>query len=263
MKQLKYLLGALAILSGFAGKPVISADSETQAQEAFVEGTKLYNQEKYEEAAAKFVEADRLYPNWKLQFNIGQSYAAARKYGLAVEAFEKYLALGGDEIPEERERVVIDEINNLHMKTGLLEVRGTDGTVLMIDGVRRGILPLPGKIRVSAGIIHQIAGVRDGVTIFEREIRLGVGEQAEIQIGNDAEDAPSQVAKPVIGSSEEPSSSANEDASNSPVLEKPSRTLKNAGIVSLAMGGAALVVGGITGGVAMKKNDELKSDCGD
>ena len=55
--------------------------------------------ERFLEAVRAFRSANEINPSWKIEFNIGQCEAALKRYGLAMEAFEKYLALGGDEVP--------------------------------------------------------------------------------------------------------------------------------------------------------------------
>ena len=77
-------------------------EDERKAREAFQRGAEFYGQAQYAKAAEAFREAYRLRPSWRLFFNIGQCSAAAKEYGLALEAFESYLSEGGDEVPVEK-----------------------------------------------------------------------------------------------------------------------------------------------------------------
>jgi tetratricopeptide (TPR) repeat protein len=77
-------------------------DQPDEAMAFFKKGIDLFNAEKYEDAASAFRRAYELKPNWKLNYNIGQSEAAAKRLGLALQAFEAYLSQGGDDISTER-----------------------------------------------------------------------------------------------------------------------------------------------------------------
>ena len=67
-----------------------------------------------------------------------------------MKTFEKYVASGGDEIPADREREVLDEITRLRKLVGSLDIVAPAGSVVLIDGIKRGILPVPGLIKVTA-----------------------------------------------------------------------------------------------------------------
>ena len=55
----------------------------------------LYGDKKFKEAADAFRLANHLRRSWKLLYNIGQCEAAAKRYGMALDAFERYVAEGG------------------------------------------------------------------------------------------------------------------------------------------------------------------------
>ena len=63
----------LVLNNGSAAKAAEGLD----AQVAFREGVKLFRSDRYKEAATSFRKAYELKSNWKIQYNIGQSEAAA------------------------------------------------------------------------------------------------------------------------------------------------------------------------------------------
>ena len=73
-----------------------TADDKKKAKTAFDRGRASFEQQQYKDAADAFREAYDLMPSWKLLYNIGQAEAAGSRYGLALDSFERYLAVGGD-----------------------------------------------------------------------------------------------------------------------------------------------------------------------
>ena len=59
-------------------------------------------------------------------------------YGLALEAFERYLAKGGDEIQGERQKEVLEEVDRLRRMVGSMEVTAPRSCIVLIDDVERG-----------------------------------------------------------------------------------------------------------------------------
>ena len=70
---------------------------------AFAEAKRYFMDGQFGKAAMKFREANVLKPSWKLFYNIGQCETAAKHYGLALEAFEQYLARGGDGVARQND----------------------------------------------------------------------------------------------------------------------------------------------------------------
>ena len=93
-------------------------DSSELAKTAYTEAKELFEKKKYAEAANKFRLANELRPNWKILYNIGQSEAAARRYGLALESFERFIVLGGDDIAEDRREQILKEIDQFKKIVG-------------------------------------------------------------------------------------------------------------------------------------------------
>jgi tetratricopeptide (TPR) repeat protein len=85
----------LLLTSFWCGSVV--ADEET-ARSEFRRGQALFDTGDPAAAAVAFRAAHSASPNWRLYYNIGQSESAARDFGAALEAFQLYFALGGDEV---------------------------------------------------------------------------------------------------------------------------------------------------------------------
>ena len=227
----KAALSLVFVLACFA-LPLRATEND-DAKASFEEATQLYNQEKFPEAADAFRRAYELKPTWKLLYNIGQSETAARRYGLALEAFEKYLAESGDEVTEERQKEVREEVKRLREMVGALDVDVPPDSIVVVNGVERGKAPLPGYIMVAAGVDLHVMVDLDGASIIDRTVRVSGGQV----MGVAREDLPPGSAEPA----------------GSP--------LKTIGWIAVGVGAAVLAGGAVTGGMSLSKNKELEKAC--
>ncbi len=207
-------------------------------------GVELFKQSRYEEAAVAFRKAHQLRPTWKLLFNIGQCEAAAKRYGLALEAFEKYLVEGGDDVPDERREYVATELRRIRPLVGVLEVEADYGIEVLVDGTVRAVTPLEGPLRVAAGT-RQVVLRRGGEIVLEKKVQLAGGMTTRIEPpreeGGEAEE-------------QEPLQPEADD-------EKAASPLTTVGWIGVGVGAAVAISGAITGGMAMGKSNELADKC--
>ncbi len=230
-----------------------NTDNEAAALEAFKEAKALYADSKFSEAANKFREANKLRPAWKLYFNIGQSEAAAKRSGLAVEAFEMYLSMGGDDVPVDRQELVVAEIKRLRPIVGFVSVTADPGATVIIDGNDRGTTPLPGPLMVAAGTEHDVRIERDGEALLERKVKVAGQQTISMEVEDEAkgDDEPLPEGPEVTAPDPEPE----------PIPQPKKSTRRSLGIAGLGVGAALLVSGAVTGGVALAQFSDLKDKC--
>lgn len=254
-----------ALALGFAVLSVsgaaIGQEADTdRAKAAFQKGKQAYQDGNYEEAAAAFREAYEIKPTWKVLYNIAQCEALAKRHGLAFEAFQKYLSQGGDDISTERRDEVLAEIDRLQRMVGSVEVTAPAGASVSIDDRPRGKTPLPGRLKLAAGVKHTVRIELGGEVLLERTVLVSSGETIEVEAAEpEVSDAPDP-------SGEESDVSDLPDESDGSDLSSDgsdSSSIHNWGWVTLGLGGALLVGGGITGGMALSLDDELSEPCGD
>jgi len=181
---------SIILMTVFFGVPVradeessSSAGSENDpARKKYREGVDLFEQGRHREAADAFREAHRLRPSWKILFNIGQSEAAAGRFGLALEAFEKYLAQGKDEIPVERKDFVLKEVERLRLMVGQVEVKAPDGCEVTIDDAKRGSAPFTVPLLVATGVEHEIVVKKQGYELHRQKFSVFGGQTAVISV---------------------------------------------------------------------------------
>ncbi|HUT78854.1 MAG TPA: hypothetical protein VM285_14250 [Polyangia bacterium] len=236
------MAGMLFVLAGTAP----AQESAAVAKSAFEEGKTLFEAGDFVRASDAFRRADAARPNWKLLYNIGQCEAAARRYGLALEAFEKYLVEGGDEVDRARQTEVREELVRLRDLVGFARVTGPEGAIVIVDGVARGTAPLGRDLPVAASANHKAEAVVDGIAVAERTFQVSGGRTVDVELA---------------ATSAGPDRS---DPSNGPVgpAPDPNRSpLKVWGWVAVGVGAALLASGGVTGGLALKKDGELGDEC--
>jgi hypothetical protein len=240
MKPASTVFSALLVVAASGGSAL--ADDQEQARAAFQRGIEAFQEEHYQAANEAFRRADELAPSWKLKFNIGQCEAALKRYGLAIEAFEGYLAAGGDEVPPDRRDEVIAELKRLREMVGSLDVSAPSGAVVFVDGVERGRAPLSGVLKVAAGVDHEVRIEREGEVILTQSVKVSGGDTISVRTAP----TPGGPAAP-------PSGAAEVDAGHT--------GLWPAGWVCLGLGVGLGAVGVGMAGKAKALDDDLQEVC--
>ncbi|MBN2526657.1 MAG: hypothetical protein JXR76_09695 [Deltaproteobacteria bacterium] len=231
----------------------VSEDSaEAVARAAFTEATILYKDRKFDASARKFNEAYLLKPSWKLLYNIGQAEASAKRQGLAIAAFEKYLTEGGDEIPVARRDEVLREVERLRLIVGAIELEAPNGYQVVVDGIVRGTTPLVGRLRVAASQEHVIE-LRDGDTLLEsQKIVVGGQETLVVRLGKTEE---VNVAKPAVVAPKDDVEKIRKEAKIR-AYHRQSKKFKIAGWITLGVGAGIATLGGLGLWAAKRQKDE-------
>ena len=213
-----------------------------EAKILFEKGVEHYEAKRYEEALEAFERVNAMRPSWKLYYNIGQCRAVLRQYGRAIDAFEQYLAQGGDEVTSSRKDEILEELRRLKELVGNLEVEAPEGATVFVDGEDRGKVPLPGKIRLSVGVTHTVVVEMGEEVLLEREVRVGGGESVVVEARAGATDEG-------VESEAKAGAKAGEDESSSKALP----------VLSGVSAGLAVVAGGLATGfwVAAGKRDDV------
>lgn len=262
--SLSVLTLCLTVGGIFYNGSAVADDTMDAALANFDEGVSLFNQGKFQAAADTFRKAYDMKPSWKLLFNIGQSEAAARRYGLALEAFEQFLSEGGDEIDEKRRDEVLSEVVRLRKMVGYLKVEAPEGTVVFIDNLKRAKAPVNTLLPISAGINHDVRGERDGAPFFSERFKVIGGQTMQVdmhEISDDVAKADAAEIGDTNGPMDEDEGTEN-DAVGTGIEKKPFPFFPVGWALS-GTGAAAAIAGGVIGGIAMSKNNALAGQCKD
>ena len=235
-----------------------------EATDAFNLGKELFKKEDYAAASEAFRDANQLRPNWRLLYNIGQSEAAAKRYGLALEAFEAYMAKGGDDIPMTRRDEVLIEIERMRLLVGELEITAPEGAKVIIDDVFRGNTPLSGALLVAAGVEHQVILMKNNDYLFNQKVKVNGGATRAVNVEDTgeatAEETPDEIVENVIDT---PDTDTLDDKSTEETAYpiQKSHPLILPGWVTTGVGAAVLVGGAVTGAMALSLNKDLDQTC--
>jgi len=216
-----------------------------EAVEAYGDGVEHFEAGRYNQAADAFRRAVELKPSWKLHYNIGQSEAAGKRYGLALEAFEKYLVDGGDDVPADRREEVLAEIQRMRVLVGVVEVVAPAGVELVVDGIVRGETPITGAVRVAAGARQVVLRKGDEV-LLDRQVNIAGGMTTEISAEEPGPEEPTAAVSGEPGDEpgDEPEEPQVEDESGAPVLLIAGISCGVLGLGGIALGSYGAYLGG-------------------
>jgi hypothetical protein len=231
-------LGVIITLS----QVVLAAADDEAARTQFEQGIALYEAGKYEKAAIAFERAYELKPSYKLLYNIGQVQNQLEHYAHALEAYTRYLAEGGDEVPTYRIAEVKHEVERLNSLVGMLVVEtDIEGALVFVDDRRQGQTPLESTVFVDLGE-HTIVIKKDGVELHREIVKVAGGQKVVVRVDAPEDGTPPPDVPPSVPESE----------------ERPERVWT---WVALGVGAAAGIGAGITGGVVLSRADRIKDDC--
>lgn len=199
------LLAALAASCLFVHMP--SGAEGQDARSLYTQGVKLFGKGDFVEASQAFRAANQIKPSWKLFYNIGQSEAAAGRYGLALEAFEAYLVQGADQVPEDRGESVLREVQRLRVLVGTINVEAPNGTALEVDEMPRGVTPFKGPVRVAAGM-HRVVLRVDDKMVLDKQISVAGGMTTDVKLSEQPVTTP---AKPAAADGPAPAEPGDEE----------------------------------------------------
>lgn len=134
------------------GQGEAAGEAVAEAREHFNRGVEFFREGNFRAALIEFQRTTEVAPNYRIQFNLGQTYFELQDYAGAMKAFEKYLKEGGNEIPTARRAEVEKELQKLRGRVAQVSIK-TDvpGAEILVDDTVVGTTPLDGPILVSAG----------------------------------------------------------------------------------------------------------------
>jgi hypothetical protein len=218
-----------------------------KAIDHFQKGVTFFNEENYGAALAEFLESFEIAPNFELRYNIGVCYLESGKPVEALEEFEKYIEEGGKNIPASVKKDVQKMMGEISAKIGTLVVECSEKDAqIVVDEVRKYNLPLDEPLRLKAGM-HVVVVKKAGFEKYARELSVASGEQKVLKVTLE----PVKQAEPVtIVKYETVGKGGEKDRKPKKPLRWLWFTLGTAG----AIGAAA----GVTGGLALKKQQDME-----
>jgi len=172
---------ALASPARAAG-PADSSNATEKARAVFHQGVQLYNEGSFEGALAEFRKAYELSPNYRLLYNIAQTYFDLHDYVSSWRTLKQYAQEGGNELSATR-RAEVSELNQkLEDRIAYLEIGcNLEGADIRVDDMSVGSSPLTSSIMVNAGP-RRVAAIKPGYAVTARMVTVGGREVAKVAL---------------------------------------------------------------------------------
>jgi Tetratricopeptide repeat/PEGA domain len=152
------------------------------ARQHFAQATKLYKDGDFDAALVQFERAYEVKPNYKVLYNIGQTYFQLRQYVEARDAMQRYVKEGGAQVEGERLSAVTKDLADLEKRIAnvTINVNATDAAVL-VDGKKVGTTPLAGPVAMSEGQ-RTVSVEAPNRGVLQRLIRVAGGESQTLNL---------------------------------------------------------------------------------
>jgi hypothetical protein len=262
-RSLSAMILALSLAPAVAWAEPTDADRAT-ARTLAVEGQEAFDRKDFTTAADRFSRADSLIHAPTLMLALARSQAGLGKLVTAQELCNRIVREGvAPKSPPSWGKALEDakrEADALaaRIPTVTISVNGASNPRVTLDGAPVSSAALGAKRPVDPGK-HTIRAEATGFAAVETKLTLVEGKNEPVVL--ELKSAPSAEAPP-----EAPKLSG--DLPPAPVAELDTvapkwSTQKTIGMVALGVGGAGLVLGAVTGGLAIGKHGTLEAACGD
>jgi hypothetical protein len=232
-------LGLTLIASGARAQD----QREQKAKAELDKAVALQAQGELEQALAAYQRAYAALPNTNVLWNIAGLQAELGKYAEAKATYQRYLEEGTDKVPVSRAAKARREIARFDTMLGELRVVSrADGLLIFIDGKQLGVTPLDGPLTVAVGQ-REVVVRRGKKEVFRQFADVSRGKATEVRVEEGT------------GLGETGGGGAREEGAGD-----GGRVWT---WVALGVGGAALVAGGITGGMVLSRSGDLEDGCPD
>jgi hypothetical protein len=165
-----------------APPPGAKAEAPDEGRDHFNRGVALFREGDYRAALVEFRRAYQTSHNYKALYNIGQTEFEVQDYAGARTSFQKYLVEGGAEIEAGRRAEVQADIDKLNGRVAKIEIKtNTAGADVLVDDAMIGQAPLKEPLLVSAGR-RKITVQKGALPPVTRFVELAGGDASSVTI---------------------------------------------------------------------------------
>jgi hypothetical protein len=230
-------------------EPALSQVLHGAAKNAYDVASLLYKQGDFAGAEAKYGEAYDLQKDPRLIFNMAACERGRHAYARMKALLERYRREAGESLSAEDKKTVDDALAALGKLVGTVVVSvSVQGAVVTVDGESAGTAPLAGAVVLDPGH-HTVVVRKEGYESFERPIEISAGIPTSLTV--------TLVVQPTA-----PASTQVESVSRRPSADVgPAPRLSPLVYAGFGLAAAGVVVGSITGGLAIAKASTVGSQC--
>jgi len=282
--SLAWLAVALTATATFAFEPHARAQAsdadKAVARELFNDGAKALDAEKYAIAVDKFKKADELFHAPTMLIGLARAYTGLGKFVEAKETYNRVinekLAANASDAFLQAQKDAAKEIKALDDKigSGTISISADGGTlpnglVAKLDDEELRQATFGIKRPMNPGT-HRLVVTAPGYTDVERKFDVVSKRDVALEVKLAKAEATGAVGLATtttsittvdagsVGAGEERGGAPPKAADTAPA----GGTQRTLGWVSVGVGGAGLVLGGVAGGMAVAKHSALETDCG-
>ena len=255
------------LLGAVAPSQALAADADDQAarkktqredidraRSHFLRGADLFREGNYEAALIEFKRANEIAPNYRILYNIGQTYQELQNYTGALDSFQRYLEMGGNKIDAERRAYVEQQIEKLRGRVASVTLHvNVSGADVLVDDTPVATTPLSGPLLVSAGK-RKITVSKPPAVPVVKFIEVAGGDRVDLNI---------DLALPKqMTSNLPPTRNGNNVAPKTIVVREDSPGLSTGFWIGLVSTGALTVGASVTGVMALSARSDLDQELG-
>jgi len=158
------------------------AEAPDEGRDHFNRGVALFREGDYRAALAEFRRAYEISHNYRALYNIGQTEFEVQDYAGARSSFQKYLVEGGAEIEAGRRAEVEADVKKLSARVARIEIKtNTAGADILLDDTVIGQAPLKEPLLVSAGR-RKITVQKGSLPPVTRFVEIAGGDTSSVTI---------------------------------------------------------------------------------
>jgi hypothetical protein len=264
------LCGAGSLLSAEAAaqtgdahhtQPPLAQSLHGAARDAYTTASRRFKEGDFPGAEAKYSEAYDLSKDPRLVFDMGICEKELHHYARMAQLLQRYEQEAGPSLSDEDRKRTDEALAAVPRYIGMVTiVVDTAGATVTVDGEPAGQAPAvsvsldPGK--------HTVVVTKDGYESVERPISVSPGVASTLTIGLLASGGNGTSAGEGQTQGQGPSRAGSQELRQSVPDAKPSALQWNAlAYAGVGLAGAGLVVGGVTGGLALARVGSARSQC--
>lgn len=163
-------------------EPASNTKPKEEARQLFLAGNTLFAAGDYPGALAKFRQARKLYPYYKIDVNIAVTLNRLQRHAEALRYYEVFLKTADKVAPRDVVEEAQKEVLALRQKVAVLTIDGPPkGATLNIDGEQTLELPLPAGHYLEPGS-HVVLIHMSGYFPHLQKLQLAAGQQRQLKV---------------------------------------------------------------------------------